>query len=252
MGLREFEGRDLAEAIREAASELGIDDENLHYEIVEQGRKGILGLGAKSVRIRIMPPVDALSDDEIRARAVADVEAEEEYEVEHEDEPEAGERAETAVSAPEEGEIAGTLERILELMGLEAAVRPASAESEITLSLDGADTKLLTQRSAELLHALQFLMNRMARRRWPDVGRIRLRAVGEREGRDRRDHEIVERAREIAREVNDTGRPRRTRPLNAYERRLVHLTVREMQGLASRSEGSGSLKRVRILKMRAP
>ena len=34
--------------------------------------------------------------------------------------------------------------------------------------------------------------------------------------------------------------------MNAYERRLVHLTVREFEQLGSRSEGQGHLKRVKI------
>ena len=36
--------------------------------------------------------------------------------------------------------------------------------------------------------------------------------------------------------------------MNAYERRLVHLTVREFDELGSESEGNGHLKRVKIYK----
>jgi spoIIIJ-associated protein len=98
---------------------------------------------------------------------------------------------------------------------------------------------------------LQFLLNRMARRAWPEITRIRLRADGGREARDERDDALLARARDIIRQVVDTGRPRQTGPMNAYERRLVHLAVREVPGLVSRSEGAGTLKRVRILKSRS-
>ena len=47
-------------------------------------------------------------------------------------------------------------------------------------------------------------------------------------------------------EVKRTGRTKRLHPMNAYDRRLVHLTVREYEKLGSRSEGSGHLKRVKI------
>jgi hypothetical protein len=40
--------------------------------------------------------------------------------------------------------------------------------------------------------------------------------------------------------------------MNAYERRLVHLTVREYDDLDSRSEGSGHLKRVKIYPAQRP
>ncbi len=55
---RIFEGKDLAEALAEASTRLGIAEPDLDYEIVEQGRRGLFGLGAKSVQIRVMPPID--------------------------------------------------------------------------------------------------------------------------------------------------------------------------------------------------
>jgi len=269
MGNREFEGRDLEEAIREAAAALGVPAGELHYEIVEQGRKGVFGLGAKNVRILVMPPVDELTDEQLRSlpvprsarteavgapnrqgatttakpgpsprsNAVGQVAAV----VESND----AERAARREPSPEQHEVERTLTRIVELTGLDLNVDSTSAAGEVTLSVDGPDRKLLTHKNGELLHALQFLLNRMARRAWPGVRRVMVSAAGEREDRD---NQLVHRAREIAQQVTETGKPRRTRPMNAYERRLVHLTVREIGGLASRSEGDGSLKRVRILK----
>ena len=62
----EFEGKDLEEALEAASSSLGIAEPDLDYEILEQGRRGLFGLGAKSVRIRVMPPVHGLPDGEVR------------------------------------------------------------------------------------------------------------------------------------------------------------------------------------------
>ena len=58
---REFEGKDLEEALQAASTSLGIAEPELDYEIVEQGRRGLFGLGARSVRIRVMPPVEPLA-----------------------------------------------------------------------------------------------------------------------------------------------------------------------------------------------
>jgi spoIIIJ-associated protein len=90
---------------------------------------------------------------------------------------------------------------------------------------------------------LQFLINRMARRAWPEVARIHLTCDGHRKERD---DDLVELTREVAQQVKRTGRAKRLHPMNAYERRLVHLTVREFEKLGSQSEGSGHLKRVKI------
>ena len=59
---REFEGKDLEEALHAAAEALGIDEPELDYKILEQGRRGLFGVGAKSVRIRVMPPLAAPPD----------------------------------------------------------------------------------------------------------------------------------------------------------------------------------------------
>ena len=53
MDTKEFEGKDLEEAIGAAAAELGRPASEIDYEIVEGGRKGVFGLGARLVRIRV-------------------------------------------------------------------------------------------------------------------------------------------------------------------------------------------------------
>ena len=83
----------------------------------------------------------------------------------------------------------------------------------------------------------------MARRAWPEAGRIHLACDGHHKERD---DDLVDLTREVAQQVTSTGRTKRLHPMNAYERRLVHLTVREFEQLGSRSEGSGHLKRVKI------
>ena len=61
---REFEGKDLEEALARAAETLGIPEKELHYEMLQTGRRGLLGLGVKNVHIRVKPPLDAeLPDD---------------------------------------------------------------------------------------------------------------------------------------------------------------------------------------------
>jgi len=348
----EYEGKNLEEAIGRASADLSIPEAELHYEVLEQGRKGLLGLGMKNVRIRVMRPVEHLTDREIlngeepagaRVEAVAEVppagdSARESASGEgarsgrprrrrrsgRSRKPsnaatqaagssEAGQAAEAAVGeggaaagsaegspsgeesrsgkprrrrrsrkggrsrntgrqaqsggAEELGddpgfeevddtpvepltgqplEVQQTLEKIFELSDLQIEVQPGIAESGMALRLGGADRKLLRQRNAELLLALQLLLNRMARRAWPEVGRIHLSTNGDNKSRDSK---LVELTHGAAEEVSKTGRTKKLRPMNAYERRLVHLTIREYTGLTSSSDGKGAVKRVRISKV---
>lgn len=228
---QEFEGKDLEEALHAAAEALGIAEPELDYEILEQGRRGLFGLGAKAVRIRVMPPVGAA------------------LELPPGPEEEAGEAAREAGEAPQatadDGGVESTVRQIFELMGFELSVSTRSMDGGVGVELGGADRKLLLQKDGELIAALQFLLNRMARRAWPGVGRIQLSCDGDRK---RRDQDLLEQTREIARQVVQSGKTRRLHPMNAYERRLVHIAVREFPELDSRSEGNGFLKRVRVFR----
>jgi len=208
---KEFKGKDLGEALHLAAASLGIPEPELDYQIIEQGRPGLFGIGAKSVRIRVMPPVQHLPDDAL----------------EHEPDRRPQER----LSSETVQEVESVVQRMLDLMGLELEVKAEAASSNLSLELVGPDRKLLRQKNAELLSALQFLLNRMSRRAWPDVGRIQIGTDGQ---------------RRRAQQVGNTGKAKRLHEMNSYERRLVHLTIREFEGLGSRSEGSGYLKRVRV------
>lgn len=238
---REFEGKNLEEALDQAAEELDIPEAELHYEILEQGRRGLLGLGVKSVRIRIMPPLDAEPSDPT------------DRPVQEPDEKRSGRPANKApkparpkVVTEASQDVEKTVQRMVELIGLDLQVEASAEDDGVSLQLQGPDKKLLTSRNAELLSALQFLLSRMARRSWPDVGRIHVVCDGQTR---RRDEELIALAKSVAKQVSSTGRTKKLHPMNAYERRLIHLTVREFSGLTSSSDGNGALKRVRISKV---
>jgi spoIIIJ-associated protein len=219
---REFEGKDLAAALSAAAATLGLAAPELDYEVLEPGRRGLFGLGARSVRIRVRTP----KPEAPRASRSAEREPGTE-----------------APLPPGAERVVETVERMLALMKLRATARArARRDSGLGIELSGADRELLTRKDAELLSALQFLLNRMGRRAWPELGRIHVSC----EGKQRSDEEVERLAEQAAREVARTGRPKRLPPMNAYERRLAHVTVRNFEGLGSRSVGDGLLKRVRI------
>lgn len=234
---RVFEGKDLVQALQAASSALGVDEPELDYEILEQGRRGLFGVGAKNVRIRVMPPVEMLSDDHIQR----DIEPQAEPPRESATREPAAEPSEAA------GKVGQTLQRMVDLLGLKVRIEPAATGSGASFVLDGPDRKRLLRKDAEVLSALQFLLNRMARRAWPGVGRIRLTCNGPRQD-DGDGGDVVELVREVAQQVDRTGKTKRLHPMNAYERRLVHLTIRDYRSLGSRSEGRGHLKRVSIYK----
>ena len=61
-----------------------------------------------------------------------------------------------------------------------------------------------------------------------------------------REDEVVEIARRTAEQVRARGEESLLSPLNPYERRIVHLALSEVEGVATRSVGDGFLKRIAI------
>jgi len=259
MSGRVFDGRSLDEALRAASEALGRPTAAFDYELVEGGRKGVFGLGARPVRIRIRDVAEAPAPSTERPvarehgprprpandarparpprpeRAAAPAPT-----------PSQAHTAPAAFEAPADpGSPGGTLQEMVRLMGFDLAVEESAHGATVDLLLDGPDKKRLTARSAEVLEALEFVLNRMARRRWPEVGSLRVLCKG---FSNSKDDELVALVREVAAQVVTTGRPKRLQAMNPYERRVVHVTVREFPGLTTTSEGDGFLKRIRVEK----
>jgi spoIIIJ-associated protein len=220
----EFDGKDLDDALAVAASALGRPASELDYEVLEGGRKGLFGLGARMVRVRI----SGVQPAEVPSAAAPQI-------VERSAAPS------SSTSAP-----AAALATIFDLMGYQLLVQETRQDRGLELSVDGPDRKRLTAKDGEVITAVEFLLARMGRRAWPDEPQVRLVCKGFRSGKD---DEIVDLAREAASEAVRTGSPQRLRAMNPYERRVVHVTVREFEGITTVSEGDGFLKRIRVEKI---
>jgi spoIIIJ-associated protein len=269
MADKEFEGKDLKQVLENASAKLGIAEPDLDYEIIEPGRRGLFGVGAKSIRIRVMPPIDA---DQLlgvpQPKRQAPPQQARQARQETKERPRRSRRPKRGGGAKSAGgpreprkerkagpptpspdaevtSIGETVSKMLELTELELTATSVVSDSGTMVELSGPDTKLLVERDGALMSAIQFLLNRMARRTWPGTNRIQVSCEGHKKERD---DDLVERTRAAAEQVLESGEPRRLPEMNAYERRLVHITVREYEALGSRSEGNGHQKRVRIYK----
>ena len=231
MNASEFDGRDLDDALRAAAVALGLPVERLDYELVEEGRKGVFGLGARPVRIRVTHAAAPSKRPTEPAVAAAAPRA---------PEPRGAEPERAGGSGAAE-----TVRRMIDLMGLTLAVEEVHRDGTLEIVVDGADRPRLIAKDGELLDALEFVLNRMARRLWPDMPPLRLVCRG---FTSERDLDLVGLVREVAAQVARSGQPKRLHAMNPYERRVVHVTVREFAGLTTVSEGDGFLKRVRVQK----
>jgi spoIIIJ-associated protein len=124
---------------------------------------------------------------------------------------------------------------------LEPVVTETPEGLHVNLSGEGGDI-LLWQRG-EALRALQHIVSTAFRPQLGEEGRI---VVDCQNFRKDKDTELRQMAKFLVEKARRTGTPQEIGPLNAYERRIVHLSVAEEPGAASESIGDASVKTVII------
>ena len=126
-------------------------------------------------------------------------------------------------------------------LALEARVEINADGTRINLEGEGAET--LLARRGEGLQALQHLVDSAFRRQLGEQKRLLIDCMGFRRDKD---NELKQMARLLAEKAKSSGVEQNIGPLNAYERRLVHLAVAEISGVTSESIGDAAVKTVTI------
>jgi spoIIIJ-associated protein len=238
---RVFSGRDVAEALSTAAQALGLRPESLRYVVLDAGTPGGLGLNPTPARVAVLLGRAAVASSQEHGRPRTD-------------EPSAldpkpapgpvGEGGPTPIESDLPREAERAVEAFAAAAGVEIGVRATLSADRISIELFGRDvaTFLLGPSEPMVADALEHLLHGMfAHRVTPR--RVRVSFEGLREQREER---LMALARGLATSVLGDGQPRTTDPLNAYERRLIHLAVSEQPGLITYSVGGGADRRVTI------
>lgn len=133
--------------------------------------------------------------------------------------------------------------------GLDLSVTAGTSEQGCTLSVTGTDAALLRSEGGELLDAVEHLVNQSF---------IRSLEHGERficdvdNFRAMREAELRAMSRHAAERVRASGLPFTFGPMNANERRVIHLELAQDESLYTESVGEGNARRLKVsLKDRA-
>ena len=124
-------------------------------------------------------------------------------------------------------------------------VHAAASESDLgcVLSIEGPDSGLLLNQGGELLDALQQVLNQAYGRNLPKGQRIVCDANNYRAARE---SELKAMAEHAARQVRATSSPFLFGPMDASERRVIHLSLAEEGDLVTESIGEGHARRLRV------
>ena len=193
----------------------GIDKSAVQFEVVSEGERGLLGVGYQPARVVAHAPADALEairfDDDSAAAADA----------------------------------RGLAQRLMDAIGVEGRAAVREDDDTITVTFSGADVALLIGRHGQMIDAVQYLMNAISHRTYgADRKEVVVDAAGYRE---RRRATLESLAVRTAREVLETGDRVELEPMTAVERKVVHLRLKEFDGVQTASEGTEPNRYVVVL-----
>ncbi len=261
----------LEQAIEEGLAQLGLSRNDVIIEIVEEGSRGVLGMGARDAVVRLTPlraptrpagiPEAPPSPPPPAPSPAAPPPAEPEPEPSLPTRPEpaaAAPRPERQAPATSEGltddelRIAtAALKELLDHIGIDATVEthlpepdsPAE-ESPWVLDIHGEDLGVLIGRRGETLNALQYIARLIVSR---ELQR-RVNIVIDVEGyKSRRESALRKLALRMADQARRLGRTVTLEPMPPNERRIIHITLREDQTVLTESVGAGDQRKVTII-----
>src|SRR5438270_921235 len=117
-------------------------------------------------------------------------------------------------------------------------------DGSVEVSFQGFDLPLLLGHNAELLDAMQYITRRAFAREVADGAQIDFDANGYRSARR---HELELMAQKAADRVRISRVPFVFDPMNAQDRRIIHMSLVDQQGVRTESEGDGQMRRVKIV-----
>ncbi len=127
-------------------------------------------------------------------------------------------------------------------LGVSFDVDVERIEDGTRVRLAGDGSEVFLQRKAAGLDALQHVVNAAFRREHAG-GHIVVDCLDYRKGKD---EELRQSAKILAARARDTGAVQEMGPLNPYARRIVHVAVADIPGVASESSGDAFMKTVLI------
>ncbi|MDI6768535.1 MAG: RNA-binding cell elongation regulator Jag/EloR [Anaerolineales bacterium] len=231
------------EALAQGLADLGLPREAVDVEVLDEGSRGLFGLGGRQVRVRLT--IKGAETSEPAAGQPTPAPAAGQPAPAPEPIPTASAGTDELLSISEK-----TVGELLEKMKIEAQLTTRYGEPDeegqrpVYVNIHGDDLSILIGRRAEILNALQYIVNLIVSKQLAHWVQIVVDVEGY---RTRREVQLRKMARQMADQAVKTGRRQVLEPMSAGDRRILHLELRDHPEVTTRSIGEDPLRKVTIL-----
>lgn len=254
----EFEGKNIDQALEMASKKLNTPIQDIKYDIVNHGSSGIFGLvGVKKAKIRVISNQYASDDpraqardlvknafklEEPRTQKTSPPKARQAEEKEGEEEGQVQERFRAAAV---DGERA--LRKITDFITENTTIDVEFQSERIVFKVEGGNSGLLIGKRGQTLEAIQYLVEKIVNKRNGQRVRVLVDVEGYLEARR---NNLIKMASRMAEKAAKNNKPVTIGQMNAYDRRIVHLHLKDNQGVRTQSVGEGYYRKLVIFPKR--
>ena len=257
--LLEFKAKNVDKAVEKASAELKLPKEELKYEVLSYGSSGIFGLsGTKKAKIRVKlpenkpekkPPAETAEfnteappahDASNRSEATGAMVIDDENGIVKENS-----EGQQLYSFPDDAAEIGrlVLQRILETITADAEISVEENAERLCFSVHGGNAGILIGKRGQTLDAIQTIIEKVVNKR----NQNRIRVLVDIEGYlETRKENLENMALRLAEKSKKIGKPISLGQMNAYDRRIVHIALKDFPEVLTRSRGEGRLRKLVI------
>ena len=238
----EFSAKNVDKAIEKACDELNLAPDNIRYDILSHGSSGIFGLaGVKKAKIRVHLPEKPKEPDPETEVSGQKFESQEQF-------------VEDSVSvAPqpitfEENPLdlgRTVLQRIVDAITNDAKISAEETSGRLFFNVNGGNAGILIGKKGQTLDAIQSLVEKIVNKHKPHNDKIRVQVDVEGYLETRKAN-LEKLAGRLADKSKRIRKPISLGQMSAYDRRIVHLALKDDPDIRTKSRGEGYMRKLVI------
>lgn len=219
--IMEISAKSVNEAVEAALNQFNVSEEDIEIEVIDEGSKGFLGIGARPAVVKI-----TLKDDEDVKPAKS-----------------AEKSSKKAVSGNPEKTAEKFLGDILKAMGLEVKIDSKFDGDTVSIELSGDNMGIVIGKRGDTLDSLQYLTSLVVNQESEDYIKV---SIDTENYRAKRTEALIALSNRLAEKVTRTGKRFTLEPMNPYERRVIHSNLQDNEEITTYSIGSEPYRKVVI------
>ena len=216
---KEYEGKTVTDATIEACKDLGINREDLNFEVISEGTTGLLGIGGRNAVIKI------LNQDANEGPST--------------------EAASASLEPIKLQKLEEIFNQIINHFVDDSSIEVETNDRNVLLKLK-SDSNLgfLIGKKGEMIKNIEFLLSRVASKENSESIFV---SIDINSFREKKDKELVDRVVTLIDKVISINRPLSLNPMNSYERRICYLEIEKNSEVTYKTKEVGMLKKITIL-----